>query len=524
MQIPNCFVTLRDIHPPLFGWTKETLLFSISPLPVDHSWKRDTTMIGDETVDEKGRLSFEGGGEGRTEICVTNRGIEDGRAIARMTQLRTLNLAFNHITDMSFVDSLTHLEILHISHNSIASFSKGIPRSLRVLTATSNRIKSLENLRGLTQLEDLWLQKNRIEDLREIRYLRTLVNLKRLVLKPNPICKRCGTAVTYRNFILAVLPQLVSLDGISASHEERERIQIWSKSSYGSKLLSNLSESNLPNSNVISEKPLRNLPRKKIPKPKLKPKPTPKPFPARISKKSRKIREDSRRAGNLGGGGSLKGRRPIKPTEAPNRTSLKSISKLSHESTIKSIQDAVKGLPELSKWKLNSSNNIPRPIKTFNSPSRPRKTSNKTKEGNKKSPRGLPNLIKRPLIHKKPTRNVGSARKVECRVQLPEIRHTRSACLKRRPMLPPTNKTEGDGYRKGGSSNRGGGVTKKTISNDDVLSDPSGFLDSARERINALMKMQAVVSQQMLVAARVKERMQKINQKLAEARALDDPP
>ena len=70
-------------------------------------------------------------------------------------------------------------------------------------------------------LTELYLRKNQISDLFEIRHLQNCQKLKVLWLWDNPIAQH----PLYRQFIIKTLPNLVKLDNTPVSSDERIEIQ-----------------------------------------------------------------------------------------------------------------------------------------------------------------------------------------------------------------------------------------------------------------------------------------------------------
>eukprot|EP00466_Bigelowiella_natans_P002216 jgi/Bigna1/82521/fgenesh1_pg.93_\ len=174
-----------------------------------------------------------------SEVSMTNEDLTNISIVYRMPKLSSLNVAFNRLETIQGLDACTELTVLHVSHNKLASLN-GVSTSmskLRVLTAANNRISSLEPLKGLGVLQDLWIQKNALANVAELGHLRSISTLKRLVLNPNPLCKACGTPESYRCFVVAFLTQIVQLDGKVITEKERERAKMWALSPLGSKLI-----------------------------------------------------------------------------------------------------------------------------------------------------------------------------------------------------------------------------------------------------------------------------------------------
>jgi len=79
-------------------------------------------------------------------------------------------------------------------------------------------LKYFQNSQNLTEL---YLRKNLISDLFEIRSLQNCPKLKVLWLWDNPIAKH----PLYRQFIIKTLPNLLKLDNTPVSMEERMEVQ-----------------------------------------------------------------------------------------------------------------------------------------------------------------------------------------------------------------------------------------------------------------------------------------------------------
>lgn len=113
-----------------------------------------------------------------------------------MSQIKNLNLWGSELEDVTAVKDLPNLEICSLS---------------------LNKIKTLAPFQHCRKLTELYLRKNSIENLADIRYLQTLP-LKVLWLWDNPICQHPN----YRQYIVKVLPNLVKLDNTAVTPEERQ--------------------------------------------------------------------------------------------------------------------------------------------------------------------------------------------------------------------------------------------------------------------------------------------------------------
>ena len=114
----------------------------------------------------------------------------------KLTQIKNLNLWGNDLEDVSALRDLPNMEICSLS---------------------LNKISSLRDFQSSKKLKELYLRKNQIADLQELKYLSGLPNLKVLWLWDNPICQH----PLYRQYCIKLLPNLVKLDSTAVSSEER---------------------------------------------------------------------------------------------------------------------------------------------------------------------------------------------------------------------------------------------------------------------------------------------------------------
>ena len=118
----------------------------------------------------------------------------------RIESIRNLNLWGSNIEDISIIEEMPSLEIVSLS---------------------VNKIRSLRPFSNLTNLRELYLRRNLITNLNEIKYLTDCQNLNVLWLSENPICDNPN----YRAVVICVLPQLQKLDDIAITDEEREKAE-----------------------------------------------------------------------------------------------------------------------------------------------------------------------------------------------------------------------------------------------------------------------------------------------------------
>ena len=112
-------------------------------------------------------------------------------------KIKNLNLWGNELDDVSILRELPNVEVLSLS---------------------VNKISSLKDFAHSKKLTELYLRKNGITDLTEIRYLKHLEYLRVLWLWDNP----CAEHQYYRQYVIKTLPNLVKLDNTTISQEERD--------------------------------------------------------------------------------------------------------------------------------------------------------------------------------------------------------------------------------------------------------------------------------------------------------------
>jgi len=115
-----------------------------------------------------------------------------------LEEVKNINLWGCKLEDISIVGQMPNVEIVSLSVNSISS---------------------LETFTNTPKLKELYLRKNKIRNLNEVRYLEKLPNLKVLWLCDNP----CVNNDNYRKFVIRTLTGLTKLDNSDISDEERSQ-------------------------------------------------------------------------------------------------------------------------------------------------------------------------------------------------------------------------------------------------------------------------------------------------------------
>ncbi|XP_020812437.1 protein C21orf2 homolog [Drosophila serrata] len=115
--------------------------------------------------------------------------------------IKQLNLWGNQLTDVSLLLQIPFIEVLALGNNQISS------------------LRALKNCHSLKQL---YLLNNQIESFEELNYLKDAKSLTLLSLRGNPCALAAGDK--YRISVLHMLPQLITLDDIEITDEERHKV------------------------------------------------------------------------------------------------------------------------------------------------------------------------------------------------------------------------------------------------------------------------------------------------------------
>ena len=114
----------------------------------------------------------------------------------KLANIKNLNLWANDLDDISALKEMPQIETASLS---------------------MNKIRSLRDFASCKRLTELYLRKNMIAELNEIKYLAQCPQLKVLWLWDNPISQH----PLYRQFVIKTLPNLIKLDNSAVTQEER---------------------------------------------------------------------------------------------------------------------------------------------------------------------------------------------------------------------------------------------------------------------------------------------------------------
>lgn len=90
--------------------------------------------------------------------------------------------------------------------------------NLEICSLSLNKIRTLAAFQTSRKLTELYLRKNAIENLADIKYLQALP-IKVLWLWDNPICSHPN----YRTFVIKTLPHLTKLDNTAVTEEDHAK-------------------------------------------------------------------------------------------------------------------------------------------------------------------------------------------------------------------------------------------------------------------------------------------------------------
>lgn len=131
------------------------------------------------------------------EKVLTEQLVLEKTKVKSLADVQRLDMWGEGLTDISLVGKLPRLEVLALAANSVAS---------------------LRPLKACGALQELYLRKNKVTDLRDVTALCVLPKLGVLWLRDNP----CAQHPLYREFVLHCCPGLRQLDGVEITTEERK--------------------------------------------------------------------------------------------------------------------------------------------------------------------------------------------------------------------------------------------------------------------------------------------------------------
>eukprot|EP00094_Tigriopus_californicus_P010894 TCALIF_10509-PA protein Name:"Similar to LRRC6 Protein tilB homolog (Bos taurus)" AED:0.08 eAED:0.13 QI:0/0.5/0/1/1/1/3/0/458 len=162
-----------------------------------------------------------GGGNRITDDLLVRRAEHND---GHLTNLEEISLHQQHLEKLDYIHRVcAKLKQLHLQDNCIGKI-ENLKRlkSLEYLNMAMNNVELIENLERCESLTKLDLTLNFIADLvQSVDNLRTNIRLQELTLMGNPCTEYQG----YREYVIATLPQLKTLDGRDINKSERIQAQ-----------------------------------------------------------------------------------------------------------------------------------------------------------------------------------------------------------------------------------------------------------------------------------------------------------
>lgn len=132
-----------------------------------------------------------------------------------MAGVLTLNLVYQKAK----CDEVDRIRKLNVCSSSLQDI--GVLRHLKnleLLSLSVNDIDEIGALSGCSSLTELYLRRNKVQDINQVLHLSRLPHLQVLNLSDNPICRDSN----YRSFVVAAIPSLRVLDDVRVTPEERQ--------------------------------------------------------------------------------------------------------------------------------------------------------------------------------------------------------------------------------------------------------------------------------------------------------------
>lgn len=154
--------------------------------------------------------------ENLEELWLGKNKIEHISGISKLTKLRKLDLQSNRLTRIENLHGqVDTLEELYLSHNAIdvegAKVETGLAlpfTQLSTIDMSRNRLTDTSPFAHLTSLNDLWISGNDIKSFDDIEPIRGLTQLDSLYLEYNPVDKD----FEYRMKLAKMIPSLTQID------------------------------------------------------------------------------------------------------------------------------------------------------------------------------------------------------------------------------------------------------------------------------------------------------------------------
>jgi len=164
-------------------------------------------MIGEEEL--CGLVNLE-------ELWLGKNKIEHIGGLSKLTKLKRLDVQSNRLTAIENLEALVNtLEELYLAHNGIddegAKCETGLAlpfTQLNTIDMSRNRLTDTSPFAHLTSLTDLWISGNDIKTYDDVEHLRGLTALDTVYLEYNPV----ASEFEYRMKLAEIVPSLAQID------------------------------------------------------------------------------------------------------------------------------------------------------------------------------------------------------------------------------------------------------------------------------------------------------------------------
>lgn len=154
---------------------------------------------------------------------LSGNSINNLSGIQNLRSLKILVLRENNINKIESINKMNDLTFLDISFNKIRNVDRtqlGVLPSLQILLCDNNFLKSINAFSKFESVQTLSFENNKIYDYSSIEKIALLENLRDFSIQNNPLTKLAN----YRTRMITKFEQLIKLDGIEISTEERDMI------------------------------------------------------------------------------------------------------------------------------------------------------------------------------------------------------------------------------------------------------------------------------------------------------------
>ncbi|TMW62690.1 hypothetical protein Poli38472_005308 [Pythium oligandrum] len=157
--------------------------------------------------------------ENLEQLWLGKNKITEIKGLEALRKLKIISVQSNRLLTIEGFANNSELEELYLSHNGIEKIDNVFHLThLTVLDLGANRIASIpQELQALTQLEDFWLNDNKVEHFTDVERLVPLENLGTLYLERNPL----ASDFEYRKKLEAMLPNLEQIDAVPTTKARR---------------------------------------------------------------------------------------------------------------------------------------------------------------------------------------------------------------------------------------------------------------------------------------------------------------